>query len=141
MKRDLAVELQAFELQAQALEADAFVRASQGDLSAQRLVAFVKRDPAGARRLFRTAAALAQRRTALATPGPERDEIMRQRPRRRDRPRCGAPTGQGGKPCVAAVVCFRGVDGRIVTGERCARHGGSGGDRATTAGHERAIDA
>jgi hypothetical protein len=45
------------------------------------------------------------------------------RPRRRDRPRSGAPTKKGS--CTAAVLSTRDASGGIVMAERCQRHGGS----------------
>ena len=87
------------------------------------LADYARRDPIGARRLVVIADAVAARRAALSKPGRARDEIMRQIPAKKDRPRCFAP-GRGA-PCDARVVCFRDHDGRIVVGDRCAKHGGA----------------
>lgn len=92
------------------------------DPRAQRAIALLRLDLTALGVLRHRREALLLRARAHAGPGPERDALMAWKPRRRDRPRCGAPTAKG--PCKAAVVCERDLAGRVVMADRCVRHGG-----------------
>lgn len=62
------------------------------------------------------------------------------RPRKADRPRCGARCRtKGGAPCSAPVVVLRGPDGGVVTRNRCRMHGGLSTGPKTAEGWARAL--
>ena len=91
-----------------------------GDPALRAVLAVLTRDPNALDGLSEAAPDLLWRARALSGPGPERDALMRWRPPKRERPRCGAETKRG--PCSAPVTCERDFAGRIVMGDRCTRH-------------------
>lgn len=89
----------------------------------------------GALAMMAVAARLARRRGKSPPPSPRK-------PRKAERPRCGARCrSKGGAPCVAPVVVTRGPDGRVRVRARCRMHGGLSTGAKTAEGRARVVAA